>query len=216
LSSAQLAEVFGFANDRGSTARRGSLWTPVADLSGGERRRLQLLRLLAGEPNVLLLDEPTNDLDTDTLAALEDLLDTWPGTLVVASHDRYLIERVTDTVYALPGDGTLRHLPGGVEQYLGLVTAASGDPAAPTPARAVAPAGPSAGELRAARKELARLEQLVTRLAGQETRLEQELAVHATDYPKVTELDGELRRVRAERAQAEDTWLTLAERFPAG
>jgi len=216
LSAAQLAEVFGFANDRGSTARRGSLWTPVADLSGGERRRLQLLRLLAGEPNVLLLDEPTNDLDTDTLAALEDLLDTWPGTLVVASHDRYLIERVTDTVYALPGDGTLRHLPGGVEQYLGLVTAASGDPAAPTPATAVAPAGPSAGELRAARKELARLEQLVTRLAGQETRLEQELAVQATNYPKVTELDGELRRVRAERAQAEDTWLTLAERFPAG
>jgi ATP-binding cassette subfamily F protein uup len=84
LTAAQLAETFGFSGDR--------LWTPVGDLSGGERRRLQLLRLLAGEPNVLLLDEPTNDLDTDTLAALEDLLDSWPGTLVVASHDRYLVE----------------------------------------------------------------------------------------------------------------------------
>ncbi len=110
LSAAQLAEVFGFTESR--------LWTPVADLSGGERRRLQLLRLLAGEPNVLLLDEPTNDLDTDTLASLEDLLDTWPGTMVIASHDRYLVERVCDTVYALYGDGRLTHLPGGVEEYL--------------------------------------------------------------------------------------------------
>jgi len=110
LSAAQLAEVFGF------TERR--LWTHVADLSGGERRRLQLLRLLAGEPNVLLLDEPTNDLDTDTLASLEDLLDTWPGTMVIASHDRYLIERVCDTVYGMLGDGRLTHLPGGVDEYL--------------------------------------------------------------------------------------------------
>jgi ATPase subunit of ABC transporter with duplicated ATPase domains len=100
-----LAEVFGF------TERR--LWTPVADLSGGERRRLQLLRLLAAEPNVLLLDEPTNDLDTDALASLEDLLDTWPGTMIIASHDRYLVERVCDTVFALFGDGRLTHLPGG-------------------------------------------------------------------------------------------------------
>ena len=114
LSAAQLAEVFGF------TERR--LWTPVADLSGGERRRLQLLRLLAGEPNVLLLDEPTNDLDTDTLASLEDLLDTWPGTMVIASHDRYLVERVCDTVYALYGDGRLTHLPGGIDEYLAVAT----------------------------------------------------------------------------------------------
>ena len=110
LSAAQLAEVFGFTE--------GRLWTPVADLSGGERRRLQLLRLLAGEPNVLLLDEPTNDLDTDTLASLEDLLDTWPGTMVIASHDRYLVERVCDTVYGVFGDGRLTHLPGGVDEYL--------------------------------------------------------------------------------------------------
>ena len=104
LSAGQLAEVFGFTDRR--------IWTPVGDLSGGERRRLQMLRLLAAEPNVLLLDEPTNDLDTDTLASLEDLLDTWPGTMVIASHDRYLIERVTDHVYGMFGDGRLVHLPG--------------------------------------------------------------------------------------------------------
>ena len=84
----------------------------MRDLSGGERRRLQLMRLLMSEPNVLLLDEPTNDLDIDTLTALEDLLDGWPGTLVVVSHDRYFVERVCDNVYALTGDGELRHLPG--------------------------------------------------------------------------------------------------------
>ena len=110
LSAGQLAEVFGFTDRR--------IWTPVGDLSGGERRRLQMLRLLAAEPNVLLLDEPTNDLDTDTLASLEDLLDTWPGTMVIASHDRYLIERVTDHVYGMFGDGRLVHLPGGVDEYL--------------------------------------------------------------------------------------------------
>ncbi len=110
LSASQLAERFGFANNR--------QWTPVRDLSGGERRRLQLLRLLLAQPNVLLLDEPTNDLDTDTLTALEDLLDSWAGTLVVVSHDRYLIERVCDTTVALLGDGSLAALPGGVDEYL--------------------------------------------------------------------------------------------------
>src|SRR5262249_10123414 len=110
LSAAQLAEVFGFTDRR--------LWIPVRDLSGGERRRRQSVRRLAGEPNVLLLDEPTNDLDTDPLAALEDLLDSWPGTLIVASHDRYLVERVTDAAYGMLGDGRLTHLPGGVEEYL--------------------------------------------------------------------------------------------------
>ena len=110
MSATQLAERFGFANTR--------QWTPVADLSGGERRRLQLLRLLLTQPNVLLLDEPTNDLDTDTLAALEDLLDSWAGTLVVVSHDRYLIERVCDSTVALLGDGSLAALPGGIDEYL--------------------------------------------------------------------------------------------------
>jgi len=130
MSAAQLAEVFGFTEKR--------LWTPVADLSGGERRRLQMLRLLAGEPNVLLLDEPTNDLDTDTLAGLEDLLDTWPGTIVVASHDRYLVERVTDSVYGMFGDGRLVHLPGGVEEYLD--RAATGGPGSSGPGSPARPA----------------------------------------------------------------------------
>src|SRR6185503_9929281 len=110
LTAGGLADRFGF---RGERAR-----TPVRDLSGGERRRLQLMRLLMGEPNVLLLDEPTNDLDIDTLTALEDLLDAWPGTLVVVSHDRYFVERVCDNVYALDEAGGIRHLPGGIEQYL--------------------------------------------------------------------------------------------------
>src|SRR4051812_44926160 len=110
LTAGQLAERFGFRGDRGRTL--------VRELSGGERRRLQLMRLLMGEPNVLLLDEPTNDLDIDTLTALEDLLDSWPGTLVVVSHDRWFVERVSDDVYALDSGGGIRHLPGGVDQYL--------------------------------------------------------------------------------------------------
>jgi ABC transport system ATP-binding/permease protein len=205
LSASQLAEVFGFTDRR--------VWTPVSDLSGGERRRLQMLRLLAGEPNVLLLDEPTNDLDTDTLASLEDLLDTWPGTLVVASHDRYLVERVTDSVYALFGDGRLRHLVSGVEEYLASVPATRSVPEtsrapAPTPDR------PSAGEVRAARKELARLERTVARLEQREAALHDEMARHATDYAKIAELDAQLKAVQAERAEAEEAWLALADEVP--
>jgi ATPase subunit of ABC transporter with duplicated ATPase domains len=208
LNAAQLAEVFGF------TERR--LWTPVSDLSGGERRRLQLLRLLAGEPNVLLLDEPTNDLDTDTLAGLEDLLDSWPGTLVVASHDRYLVERVCDAVYALPGDGSLRHLPGGIEQYLSIVSApdeqSRNAPAARPAERTVEPARTTIeGDLRSARKELARLERTIGKLEQRESALHAELAQHATDYARVTELDARLREVRAEREAVETQWLELAE-----
>jgi ABC transport system ATP-binding/permease protein len=226
LSAAQLAEVFGF------TERR--LWTPVVDLSGGERRRLQLLRLLAGEPNVLLLDEPTNDLDTDTLASLEDLLDTWPGTMIIASHDRYLIERVCDTVYALFGDGRLTHLPGGIEQYLAALSPTDHDPGVMTGAKVggrghdqgdlgarpsggeAGEPGLSAGELRAAKKELTRLERLVGKLEEREGRLHEQLATHATDYEKVSALDTELRSVRAERATAEEQWLELAERVGDG
>ncbi len=158
MTAGQLAELFGFTEQR--------LWTVVGELSGGERRRLQILRLLAGEPNVLLLDEPTNDLDTDTLASLEDLLDSWPGTIVVASHDRYLVERVCDTVVALLGDGRPTALPGGIEQFLTLLpdpTGAGSEPVtgkqAPAPPRAD---GPSAAQVRAGKKELARLERLVS------------------------------------------------------
>ncbi|BCB85331.1 ABC transporter ATP-binding protein [Phytohabitans suffuscus] len=205
LSAAQLAEVFGFTDRR--------VWTPVADLSGGERRRLQLLRLLAGEPNVLLLDEPTNDLDTDTLASLEDLLDSWPGTLVVASHDRYLVERVTDSVYALMGDGTLRHMVGGVEEYLASV---AGSPPAPETPRTAAPTTdrPSAGEVRAARKELARLERAVAKLEQREAALHDEMARNATDYARIADLDAQLKAVQAERAEAEEAWLALADEVP--
>jgi ATPase subunit of ABC transporter with duplicated ATPase domains len=205
LSAAQLAEIFGFGDRR--------LWTPVSDLSGGERRRLQMLRLLAGEPNVLLLDEPTNDLDTDTLAALEDMLDSWPGTLVVASHDRYLVERVTDDAYALFGDGRLVHLPGGVDEYL---ARASHSPRGPQPSPARVDKGPSAGDARAARRELARLERQVAKLEQQEARLHDELAAHATDFAKVAELDARLRDVQGERAGVEESWLELADRLPDG
>ncbi|WP_146363600.1 ABC-F family ATP-binding cassette domain-containing protein [Arthrobacter yangruifuii] len=128
LSAGQLVEQLGFSAQR--------QWTPVRELSGGERRRLQLLRLLVGEPNVLMLDEPTNDLDTDTLAAVEDVLDGWPGTLVVVSHDRYLLERVTDHQIALLGDGKIRGLPGGVDQYLELrASALAANSSASTAAR---------------------------------------------------------------------------------
>ncbi|GAA2382479.1 ABC-F family ATP-binding cassette domain-containing protein [Dactylosporangium salmoneum] len=210
LSAAQLAEVFGFTGAR--------VWTPVSDLSGGERRRLQLLRLLATEPNVLLLDEPTNDLDIDTLAALEDLLDTWPGTLVVASHDRYLVERVADTVYGMHGDGRLVHLPGGVDEYLAHVSASSGF--APSAAAAAAPAASadraadlraSEKDQRAARKELAKLERSIDRLSQKEEALHAQLAEHATDYTKITELDTQLRAVQQEKTEIEEQWLALAE-----
>ncbi len=206
LSAAQLADVFGF------TERR--LWTPVSDLSGGERRRLQMLRLLAAEPNVLLLDEPTNDLDTDTLASLEDLLDTWPGTMVIASHDRYLVERVCDIVFALYGDGRLTHLPGGIEEYLRAI-GTKPHTAEPIPAAAqatVAESGVTAADARAAKKELARLERQIGKLEQREVQLHDRLAGNATDYEKVTVLDAELRAVQAERQRTEAEWLDLADR----
>src|SRR5918998_100946 len=160
ITAGLLCDRFGF---RGEKAR-----TLVADLSGGERRRLQLMRLLMGEPNVLLLDEPTNDLDIDTLTALEDLLDGWPGTLVVVSHDRYFVERVCDNVYALVGDGGIRHLPGGIDQYVEARRAATAP--APPPPR-VARAAPSGAVVRAARKEVARLERAMEKLGERETAL---------------------------------------------
>ncbi|WP_238008001.1 ABC-F family ATP-binding cassette domain-containing protein [Dactylosporangium sp. AC04546] len=207
LSAAQLAEVFGFTGAR--------VWTPVADLSGGERRRLQLLRLLATEPNVLLLDEPTNDLDIDTLAALEDLLDTWPGTLIVASHDRYLVERVTDTVYGMYGDGRLVHLPGGVDEYLAHVSEAGATGFAPAEAADKKDRGTdlraSEKDQRAAKKELVKLERSIDRLTQKEEALHAKLAEHATDYTRITELDAELRAVQREKAEAEEQWLALAE-----
>ena len=194
LSAGQTAERFGFGNEK--------QWIPVADLSGGERRRLQLLRLLLAQPNVLLLDEPTNDLDTDTLAALEDLLDSWPGTLVVVSHDRYLIERVCDSTVALMGDGSLAALPGGIDEYL----ARRSDQVDAVPQRRT-----SKGDSRATRKELARLERRIEQLEKREATLHDQLAAHATDFAKVSELDTELRAVVNEREAAEEEWLALAD-----
>jgi ATP-binding cassette subfamily F protein uup len=179
----------------------------VRDLSGGERRRLQLMRLLMGEPNVLLLDEPTNDLDIDTLTALEDLLDSWPGTLVVVSHDRYFVERVCDNVHALPGDGSLRHLPGGIEQFVeGLREA---DPQQPRRTAAAAPGKPppSGAVVRAARKEVQRLERALERLDDREAALHESMAASATDHGRLRELNGELAALTAEREQLEGAWL---------
>ncbi|GAB3317757.1 ABC-F family ATP-binding cassette domain-containing protein [Geodermatophilus aquaeductus] len=208
ISASSLAERFGFPPAR--------QWTPVGDLSGGERRRLQLLRLLMAEPNVLLLDEPTNDLDIDTLNQLEDLLDSFPGTVLVVSHDRYFVDRVCDSVVALMGDGSIAALPGGVEEYLSI--RAGGGAAlssAPGPAVAASPApaasGPSAAEVRAARKEAARLERRLEKLTAEEERLHAELAAAATDHAKVMELDGRLRTLLAEKDQVESDWLAAAE-----
>ncbi|XVQ12511.1 ABC-F family ATP-binding cassette domain-containing protein [Spirillospora sp. CA-255316] len=218
-TASQLLERLGFRGDR--------QWTPIGDLSGGERRRLQLLRLLMGEPNVLLLDEPTNDLDIETLTEVEDLLDGWPGTLVVVSHDRYFLERVTDHVVALLGDGRVSMLPGGVEEYLrrraeGTAptrTAASGGTAtastvtapkaeAKAPAKAAAKGG---GQEWKARKELDRLERRLDKLSKQEAELHEQLAAAATDYERLQELDGRLKEIQAEAAQVEEEWLMLAE-----
>ncbi len=201
LTASQLLERLGFARTR--------QWTPVGELSGGERRRLQLMRLLMGEPNVLLLDEPTNDLDIDTLTRLEDLLDGWPGTLVVVSHDRWFLERVTDTVWALLGDGRIRHLPGGVDEYLALRRAERPSPVLPRTGTARGPSAVAA--VRAARKELARIERQLSRIADREARLHAELAAHATDYETVGRLDGELRELVEEKGRLEQEWLDQAD-----
>jgi len=203
LTAGTLAERFGFRGERGRTL--------VRDLSGGERRRLALMRLMMEGPNVLVLDEPTNDLDIDTLTALEDLLDAWPGTLVVVSHDRYFVERVCDDVYALGDDGALRHLPGGIDQYLRERAPASAAAAADVrePGRVDGPA--RGAVLRAARKELARVERALERTGEREAALQAEMAASATDHERLAALDAELRERRAERERLEARWLELSE-----
>jgi ATP-binding cassette subfamily F protein uup len=200
ITAGMLADRFGFRGDRQRTL--------VKDLSGGERRRLQLMRLLMDEPNVLVLDEPTNDLDIDTLTSLEDLLDGWPGTLVVVSHDRYFVERVCDDVYALMGDGGIRHLPGGIDQYLQLRHAAEAA-SAPPPSE---PRKPGAGgAARDARKEIARLERALDKLADRETRLHDEMAAASTDFDRLRTLQAELTALSAERDELEAAWLEASE-----
>ena len=215
ISASQLAQRLGFTGGRQQTR--------VGDLSGGERRRLQLTRLLMSEPNVLLLDEPTNDLDIETLTSLEDVLDGWAGTLLVVSHDRYLLERICDRQVALMGDGRVSDLPGGVEQYLELrhaqeaasaETGRAAASAAPGPrdeTGSAEPAGPSPAEQREARKEMARIEKQLSRLAEREERLHAAMVEAATDHAKVLELNGQLREVVDEREELEMQWLAAAD-----
>ena len=200
LTASQLLEQFGFAGD--------AVWRRLADLSGGELRRLHLLRLLLGGPNVLLLDEPTNDLDVETLTVLEDVLDRWPGTLLVVSHDRYFLERVCDDVWLMPGDGSLRHLPGGVEEYLAELAGA------PSPAPAGRPAAqPRSGAAlaREQRKELTRIERAMDRARAAIARLHAAMADAATDPAALVDLGRELAAAESSLAALEDQWLALAE-----
>jgi ATP-binding cassette subfamily F protein uup len=210
ITAALLCDRFGF---RGEKAR-----TLVADLSGGERRRLALMRLLMEGPNVLLLDEPTNDLDVDTLTALEDLLDGWPGTLIVVSHDRYFVERVCDNVYGVTDSGAIRHLPGGIEQYVEQRRAAERRPAPTSAGASQSQATPPGARVREARKEaqraareLKQLEAAIERLAQRETALHEQMAAVATDHAQLAELQGELGGLVAEREQLEASWLERSE-----
>jgi len=203
LTPGQLLERLGFTS--------AQLSTPVKDLSGGQKRRLQLLLILLDEPNVLILDEPTNDLDTDMLAAMEDLLDSWPGTLLVVSHDRYLLERVTDQQYAVL-DGRLRHLPGGVEEYLRL-RALAPEVSGSRPQAAAAPkaAGLSGAQKRDAEKELAAADRRLAKYADQIAAKHAEFAAHdQNDYLGLGKLQTELSALEDEAAQLEERWLELS------
>ncbi|GAC01222.1 putative ABC transporter ATP-binding protein [Gordonia namibiensis NBRC 108229] len=208
LSPSQLLERLGFDS--------AQLSTPVKDLSGGQKRRLQLLLILLDAPNVLILDEPTNDLDTDMLAALEDLLDSWPGTLIVVSHDRYFLERVTDQQFAVM-NGKLRHLPNGVDEFLKLRAAqqketasatasgSSGSSSEPTSAL-------SGAELRAANKELASLERRIDKLHSKIDEARTALADHdQSDYQGLAAETERIREMESELAEIEERWMELGE-----
>ncbi|MDF2443682.1 MAG: transport system ATP-binding/permease protein, partial [Subtercola sp.] len=220
MTPTQLLERVGFTS--------AQLSTPVKDLSGGQKRRLQLLLILLSEPNVLILDEPTNDLDTDMLAALEDLLDTYPGTLLVVSHDRYLLERVTDNQYAVI-DGGFIHLPRGVDQYLEVRalqqrTGSRGSTSSPTESQA-APAGGSGSapnapskpklsgaDLRNAQKELASVNRRLEKYGTQVQGIHEKMATHdASDYAGLGALSAELDTVQSTLTDLELRWLELSE-----
>lgn len=231
MTPSQLLERLGFTAEQ--------LSTPVKDLSGGQKRRLQLMLILLDEPNVLILDEPTNDLDTDMLAAMEDLLDTWPGTLLVVSHDRYLLERVTDQQYAVLG-GHLRHLPGGVDEYMRLRAAGTGGGTASAAAAASAgrpdtaggtgSAGPGAGssasgasggavasglsgaDRRAAEKEMSALDRKIAKVGDDRKKLLDAFATHdQSDYEGLGALQTKLGALEAEVEELEERWLEVAE-----
>ena len=194
----QLVEQLGFTSLQ--------LQTPIQDLSGGQRRRLQLLRLLFGEPNLLILDEPTNDLDTDMLAQVEDLLDSWPGTLIVVSHDRYLLERTTDMQYALLGDGALRHLPRGVEQYLELRKSG------PSVPESVEVKKSSGAKDRQSQKNLQKLERAIAKAEAEELEIQSDLESHdPSDYEGLAVLATRSAELSAKRGQLEASWLAESE-----
>jgi ATPase subunit of ABC transporter with duplicated ATPase domains len=202
LTPAQLLERLGFGRDQ--------LSTRVGELSGGQRRRLQLMLTLLAEPNVLVLDEPTNDVDIDMLSATEDLLDSWPGTLIVVSHDRYLLERVTDQQYAII-NGHLRHLPGGVDEYLRITAARV---AAPQSARPTVPVATTlaGAELRTMQKEIAALDRALTKLAQKVDATHIALAEHdQSDHVGIGRLTAELRDLESDLAEKEGRWLELSE-----
>jgi len=205
LTPGQLLERLGFSS--------AQLSTPVKDLSGGQKRRLQLLLVLLSQPNVLILDEPTNDLDTDMLAAMEDLLDSWPGTLVVVSHDRYFLERVTDQQYAIL-DGRLRHLPGGVDEYLRLRAAQPASTGAerqkPADAAGASPALAGA-ERRAAEKELSAIDRRLAKLQTEIAALDARFADAHDDYDRLLELQRTRDAYVSEVAALEERWLELGE-----
>jgi len=197
LSASQLCERLGFDKD--------SQWTPVGDLSGGEKRRLQLTRLLMDSPNVLLLDEPTNDFDIETLTELEDLLDSYGGTLVVISHDRYFLERVCDRFVGLLGDKALRDLPRGVDQYLEQRAAALPGVAAEEKSKTVS----TAAEQRQFKKDLARLERQIEKAKVRISELEQEQTTAAFDPAELSRVTTELESARAELNSREEEWLEV-------
>jgi ATP-binding cassette subfamily F protein uup len=225
FTATSLLEQFGFTGDR-LTAR-------ISDLSGGERRRLQLLRLLLAEPNVLLLDEPTNDLDIETLNVVEDFLDDWPGTLVVVSHDRYFLERVCDSVWALLSDGSVAMLPGGVDEYLARRaaeaegrttsdrvttndappprTATTGSSTTPERDATLGVTTSTAAAQRAARKEAARIERQLAKLEDRIARIHNAMSEHATDADKLADLDTDLAMLTEQQRTLEEEWLVAAD-----
>ena len=207
LTPAQLLERLGF--------RREQLSSRVGELSGGQRRRLQFMLTLLSEPNVLILDEPTNDVDIEMLAEIEDMLDSWPGTLIVVSHDRYLLERVTDQQYAIL-DGHLRHLPGGIDEYIRLAArrdaAAANSTSAKVSQASAASAALSGAELRNVQKEIAALDRALGKLAGRVDAKHVEIAEHdQSDHVGIGKLTAQLRALESELAEKEGRWLELSE-----
>ena len=197
LSASQLCERLGFDKD--------SQWTPVGDLSGGEKRRLQLTRLLMDSPNVLLLDEPTNDFDIETLTELEDLLDSYGGTLIVISHDRYFLERVCDRFVGLLGDKELRDLPRGVDQYLEQRAQSLQKPVEAAKGKSQS----SAAEQRQMKKDLVRVERQIQKAKEKITELESAQESAAFDPTELIRISAELETLRAELNSREEEWLEI-------